>query len=122
VGKNIMKRTTIKIKRYATRINIVDNNNLQKKMLSVLLYAFGILIFAYVLILGNMIFNTVARQSFSSQAKTLSNEVGDLEFKYLALSNEIDLALSSQMGFKEAKASFAVRKSLGALSLISNEL
>jgi VIT1/CCC1 family predicted Fe2+/Mn2+ transporter len=117
-----MKKVAIKIKRYTNNVGIVNNNNLGKKILNVLLYALGTLACAYVLILGNMIFNTVARQSLSAQTKVLSNEVGDLEFKYLSLANGIDLTLSSQMGFRETKASFAVRKSLGTLSVISNEL
>lgn len=117
-----MKKTALKIKRYTTNVNIVNNNNIEKRVLSILLYSLGILALAYVLILGNTIFNIVARQSLGAQIKTLSNEVGDLEFKYLSMSNKIDLALSQEMGFKEAKTIFAVRKSLGVLNIHSNEL
>lgn len=66
-----------------------------------------------------MTFNVVARQSLGVHARTLSNEVGDLELKYLSLSNKVDLAMSSEMGFKEAKTQYAVRKSLGTLSFLS---
>jgi hypothetical protein len=114
-----MRETTIKIKRYTTNINIVNNNNLEKRILNILLYSFGVCAFFYVLILGNMTFNIVARQSLGVNERTLSNEVGDLELQYLSLSNKIDLAMSSEMGFKEANKQFAVRKSLGTLSLLS---
>ena len=117
-----MKKVATKIKSYTTNVNIVNNNNLEKRILNALLYSMGFLAMSYVLILGNMVFNIVARQSLGAQARALSNEVGDLELKYLAMSNKIDLNLSREMGFKEANAKFAVRKSLGTLSYISNEL
>jgi hypothetical protein len=116
-----MKKTVTKIKKYTPNVNIVNNNNLEKRMLNILLYIFGVLAVLYVLILGNMIFNVVARQSLGKEARALSNEVGDLELQYLSMSNKIDLTLSSEMGFKEANTKFAVRKSLGTLSLSSNE-
>ena len=116
-----MKRTAIKIKSYTTNVNIVNNNNLEKRILNILLYSLGMLALLYVLILGNTIFNIVARQSLGVQVRSLSNEVGDLELKYLSMSNKIDLALSSEMGFKEANTQFALRKSLTALYLTPNE-
>jgi hypothetical protein len=117
-----MKRTAIKIKSYASNVNIVNNNNLEKRILNIILYSFGILALLYVIILGNMTFNIVARQSLGIHTRALSNEVGDLELKYLSMSNKIDLAVSSEMGFKEAKTQYAFRKSVGTLSLLTNEL
>ena len=117
-----MKRTAQKIKNYAPNVNIVNNNNLEKKILNILLYSLGALTLCYVLILGNMTFNIVARQSLGVHTRALSNEVSDLEVKYLAISNKIDLNMSSEMGFKEAVGKkFAVRRSLGTISLLSNE-
>jgi len=117
-----MKKTAIKMKSYAPKVNIVDNNNLQKKIFHILLLSIGTLALCYVVILGKMVFNIVERQSLGSEAKYLSNEVGDLELKYLATSNKIDVALSKEMGFQEIKTQFAARKSLTALNLTSNEL
>ncbi len=116
-----MKRTVTKIKNYTPNVNIVNNNNLEKRILNILLYSLGICAFLYVLILGNMTFNIVARQSLGIHARTLSNEVSNLELQYLSLSNKVDLAMSHEMGFKEANTKFAVRKSLGTLSLLSND-
>lgn len=117
-----MKKASLKIKRYTNNVNIINNNNIEKRILSILLYSLGVLALAYILILGNTIFNVVARQSFGAEIKNLSNEVGNLEFEYLAMSNKVDLALSNEMGFKEAKKTFAVRKSLSVLSIHQNEL
>jgi hypothetical protein len=117
-----MKKAAQKVKSYATNVNIVDNHNLQKRILRTLLVSFGFLALAYVFILGNIIFNVVERQSLGGETKTLSSEVGNLELEYLSISGKIDLALSQEMGFKEPKTNFAVRKSLSALKLTSNEL
>lgn len=117
-----MKRATIKIKKYAGNVNIVNNNNLSKRMLNILLFSLGALALLYILIVGNTIFNVVARQGLGTQERTLSNEVGSLELQYLSASSKIDLALSTEMGFKEAKTQFAVRKAVGTLSIASNEL
>ena len=114
-----MKKTAIKIKNYAGNVNIVNNNNLEKRILNILIYSLGMCALIYVLILGSITFNIVARQSLGIHARNLSNEVGDLELKYLSLSNKVDLALSSSMGFKEAKTEYALRKSLGTLSFLS---
>ena len=70
----------------------------------------------YVVILGNMVRNIVARRSLEANANSLSSEVGNLELSYLSLSNNIDLAYSYSLGFKETKATFATRKSLGMAS------
>ena len=116
-----MKKTVQKIKYYTPNVNIVNNDNLEKRILNILLYSLGVLAILYVLILGNTIFNIVARQSLISQSRNLSNEVGDLELKYLSASNQIDLVMSSDMGFKESRTKFAVRKSVGSLNILQNE-
>ncbi len=116
-----MKRTAQKIKNYTPNVNIVNNNNLEKRILNILLFSLGACVLAYVLILGNITFNIVARQSLGVHARSLSNEVGSLELEYLTMSNNVDLAMSSEMGFKEIKAQYALRKSLGTLSLLTSK-
>jgi hypothetical protein len=64
-------------------------------------------------ILGNTVKNILERRSFETDARAISSEVGDLELTYLNMSNGIDLNYSHAKGFKEAKANFATRKSLG---------
>ena len=110
------------MKSYAGGINIVNNNNMQACMLNILLLSFGIFAFIYVLFLGNMVMNIVERRSFEADARVLSSEVGDLEFAYLSMSNNVDLALSYSLGFKEIKANFATRKALGFLPTVSSSV
>jgi hypothetical protein len=120
-----MKEVQNKIKRYGSNVGIVDNGNLQSKMLHVILFSFGALALCYVLILGNMVFNIVARKAIEVEARTLANDVSELELSYLSASNKIDLALGHSMGFKEAKAQFVTRKfsgSVGAVKLAKNDL
>jgi len=76
----------------------------------------------YILILGNMVFNIVERKGLDKETLVLSNEVGNLELSYLSVSSSVDSVLSSSMGFKEARANFATRKSLGSLKLTNNEI
>jgi len=104
----------LKLKMYANNINII-NNNIEKFVLRIILWSFGALAVWYVLLLGNMVFNIIERQQLETDARVLSSEVGNLELIYLSMSNNIDLAFSRSMGFKEIKAKFATRKSLGSL-------
>jgi len=104
-------------------VNIMNNNiEIQKIILNTILSIFIALALLYVLILGNMVFNIVQRRTLEKEALTLSNEVGNLELSYLSIFNSVDLTLSSSMGFKETKATFATRKSLGSLKIDNNEI
>lgn len=114
---------TLQLKTRIQNVNIMNNNiEVQKIILNTMLFIFAALAFWYVLILGNMVFDIVQRKALEKEALALSNEVGNLELSYLSISNSIDLNLSSTMGFKETKATFATRKSLGSLKLNSNEI
>lgn len=91
----------------------VMNQDTKKLALHFILWSMGALVVCYVLFLGNMVSNIVERRALETRARSLSSEVGDLELTYLTLSNNIDLAFSRSLGFKEAKTTFATRKSLG---------
>lgn len=127
-----MRQATLQLKTRIQNVNIMNNNiEVQKIILNTIISVFGGLALLYVLILGNMVFNIVQRKALEKEALALSNEVGNLEISYLSVSNSVDLALSSSMGFKETKATFAVRKSLGYsvageafgnLKLVQNEI
>lgn len=117
-----MRTAAIKMKTYARSVNIVDNSDLNKKLLNMVLFSFGAIAVFYVLILGNMVFNIVERKSLEADARNLSNEVRDLELSYLSMSDKVDLELSKSLGFKEVKAKFATRKSLGSIKVVNNEL
>ncbi len=75
----------------------------------------------YVLFLGNMVFNIVERRGLEAEARTLGNEVSELELTYLSLSSSLDVGLSKSFGFEEIKPSFATRKPLNTVGLGSNK-
>lgn len=105
---------TLKLKMYAGNVSVV-NNNLEGLVLNIILGSFGVLALLYVLFLGNMVMNIVERRSLETDARALSSEVRNLELTYLSMSNSIDLSFSHSMGFRETKAAFSTRKSLGLL-------
>ena len=116
-----MRSISSKINSQLENVNIV-NNNVEKLLLRIMVWSFIALTLWYILILGNMVFNIVERKSLEREANTLSNEVHDLEITYLSMSNDINLDFSHSLGFNEAKAKFATRKSLGSLKIAKNEI
>ncbi len=117
-----MKTAALKMKNYTMNVDIVNNNNLNERLLHFLLVAFGILALCYVVILGSVVINVVERKTIEAEARNLANEVGDLELQYLALSGKVDLNLARSLGFSEVRKEFATRKSLGSLNIANNEL
>jgi hypothetical protein len=109
-----MRSMAIKMKSYVGQVGVM-NHDLQSRLLGFLLLSFGFLAFAYIFLLGNMVFNIVERKAFEVEARTLANEVGALELSYLSMSSKVDLELSKSLGFKEVKATFATRRALGSL-------
>lgn len=118
-----MRQATLQIKTRIQNINIMNNNiEIQKIVLKIMFSILAALAIWYVFILGNMVFNIVARKALEKEALALSNEVGNLELSYLSVSNSVDQNLSSSMGFHETKATFTTRKSFGGLKLNKNEI
>src|SRR3989344_752952 len=115
-----MKYISAKLNNFVSQRNILANimsNDVERLTLRFILWSFATLLLVYAVLLGNIVFNIVERRSLELHARALSNEVGELELSYLSLSSGIDLDLSHSLGFKETKASFATRKSLGYQSL-----
>jgi hypothetical protein len=118
-----MKAASLQLKTRIRNVNIMNNNiEVRKIILNIILSVFVALAFWYVLILGNIVFNITQRKTLEKEMLVLSNEVRNLELSYLSISSSVDLALSSSMGFKEVKATFATRKFLGSLKLDKNEI
>ena len=118
-----MRQATIQLKNSIQNVNIMNNNiEVNKVILNTMLSVFGMLAVFYVLILGNMIFSIVQRKTLEKEELFLSNEVGNLELSYLSVSGSVNMALSASMGFKETKATFATRETLGSLKIVNNEI
>ncbi|MBI3305970.1 hypothetical protein HYZ82_02430 [Candidatus Nomurabacteria bacterium] len=107
-----MKQMSLKLNTYIRSVSVI-NNNIEKIALNFILWSFFALSIFYILFLGNMVGNIVERRSLEKEALALSNEVGNLELEYLSLWNNIDFTLSQTLGFKETKAIFTARKSIG---------
>lgn len=120
-----MRQANLKLKRYASSINIVNNNNLERRILNIALVSLGALAFLYVLLLGNTVWNIVERRSLEVNLRSLSSEVADLELTYFSMSNKVDASLGYALGFSEKEAKYTTRKSLGSLpsvNLSKNEI
>ncbi len=121
-----MKSISIKVKNYTNEVNIINNNDIERRLLHVIFLSFGLLSVLYVLFLGNMIFNIIERRTIEAEARNVNNEVMDLESTYLSMSSKLDLPLSYSLGFKETKINFATRKPLGynldSVKLSKNEI
>ena len=118
-----MRQATLQFKTRIENASITNNNlEVRKIVLNTMLAILVALAFWYVLIIGNMVFNIAERRTLEKEALALTNEIGNLELSYLSISGSVDLALSSSMGFKETKATFATRKALGSLNLDKNEI
>jgi hypothetical protein len=118
-----MKYATQQIRTRIQNVNITNNNiEVNRIILNTMLLVFGALAILYFFILGNMVFNIVQRKNLEKEALTLSSQVGNLELSYLSVSNSVDVALSSSMGFKATQVNYAVRKSLGTLKIENDEI
>jgi hypothetical protein len=113
-----MKTASLKLKSYANNVNIVNSGNLQRRILNTILLILVALALFYAFLLANMVFNIIERKALEVKAHTLANEVGDLELKYLSMSQKVDLNLAYSLGFKETKTKFATRKALSSVSSI----
>lgn len=108
-----MKQNILKINTYASSLSIINNSNLESKLFKLMLGILGILAISYIFIIGNITLNIIERTALLESEHSMSNELGDLELQYLALSSKVDLNLAYSLGFKEAKASFATRSTAG---------
>ncbi|MFA6324983.1 MAG: hypothetical protein WCX46_02025 [Candidatus Paceibacterota bacterium] len=118
-----MKTIATKMKSYTGNINIMNNNNIEKRILNMMLFIFCALCLCYVLFLSNIVFNIIERKALEVSVRTLTNEVGGLQSEYFSASNKVNLSLADSMGFKPVNnKTYAVRKSIGSLRLVNNEL
>jgi len=118
-----MRQASLKLKNYyQTKVNFITDNDLEKKIFHVLLISFGFLSLCYLFIVGSMISNIIERKTLEVSAHNISNELSELETSYFSMSKEVDMTLSTSMGFKEVKANFATRKALGVLPQNSSSI
>lgn len=117
-----MRQASLKFRGFAHSLQIINNNNIRRQTLSIIFASLGVLSICYAFFLGSMVLNIVERKNLEAEARVIASDIGALELTYFSKSNIVDLSLSSTMGFKEAKANFATRKSLGSLKIAKHEI
>jgi len=119
-----MKQAVQTIKNMRGYADVVNNYDLEKRILRMLCFALLSLVVLYSVFLGRIVFNIIARQGYDSDARVLSTRVSNLELQYLSQSDKNDLNSAFALGFKQpSKISYAIRKPIVRISLrSSNEL
>src|SRR3989338_5396140 len=107
-----MRQISSKLNIYLKSLGAI-NNNIEKLAFNIIIWSFGLLALFYVLFLGNMVKDIIARRSLETSVNTLSSEVRELESIYLSISNNVDLTLSYSMDFEEPKTAFTTKKPIG---------
>jgi hypothetical protein len=102
-----MQKINKKIKQYSQSAVMDIQDDLGKNIFHTMM---GVLVFfaiCYIVLIANIVFSVVERNSFNAKNSILSSEVGELELEYLAMSKNIDLNFAYANGFKETKTEFA---------------
>ena len=102
----------------AITYQITNDDYLRKQIFRVLLSVLIILSLGYMYIIGSITFNVLARRSLSNNEIQIGNTVGQLELKYVALSNSINESYGITHGFVESKGMlFASRDSVSQVAM-----
>lgn len=109
------------IKNNSLVTHLKEDQNLRVKLLHGIYAAFAFFALLYLFLLGSAVLNIVERKSLEVKAHDLSNQIGELELKYLQVSGTIDRNLSESMGFEEIAQNFATRQAV-TLKLAKNEI
>ena len=88
---------------------LAETASSRRRVLNLVLLGLGALALIYVFLLASTVFNIVERRALEAEARTLSNEVGDLELAYFSAISKIDPSYSAALGFGEVKAKFVKR-------------
>ncbi len=100
--------------------NIVNNQDLEKRVFKTLIGMFLVLFLAYIYFVGHTIFDIVARKSIDTEARNLTSNVSSLELEYFSLSNKIDLAYAKSSGFiNPNETAFADKTNLATTKAIA---
>lgn len=108
-----------------SRVALADST-LRVRILNAMSLVLGVLVLFYLVILSFLVWNVVERKTLEAEARSLSNEVGELELVYLEKSVQVDLDYSYTLGFVPVEKEFAGRVEVGytegARALASNEI
>lgn len=81
----------------------------------------GILVFSfvlYVVYVNQTVRNVVRRQQLDREISSLNARIGELEFKYISMKNDVTIDKAYAMGFRDvAETKFESRKTVGEVAL-----
>ncbi len=73
-----------------------------QKQICVLTGVLGVLVLAYIGLVGSTVYNTLERQQGERQISSLTSELSEMEFSYLNLKAKINPELARSLGFVDA--------------------
>jgi hypothetical protein len=115
-----MRTATIKLRSIAIAAQELPSST-RRELLRIAIASLAMLAVVYLCILGVMVWNIIERKAVEAQVHNLASEVRVLEESYLADSSKVDINFSQAMGFKEIKATYVRKSSLG-LAANRNEI
>jgi len=83
------------------QIKAISLYNLQQKLFWALIAGLSVVVAFYMFFVGKTIINVVDRRTSENEIKNLNSVISELESRYIALGQDINLADAETMGFHE---------------------
>lgn len=91
-----------------------NTDHFKKKLFWILVVSLFFSVIFYAYLVNQTVLNIVERENIQDEITTLNSRISELEFKYIALKNNINLEYAHSLGFINAKnVKFASRKLSG---------
>lgn len=82
---------------------------------------FGILVFAYVGLVGSTVYNTLERQRGEKEIGQITSELSEMEFSYLNLKAKVNPELARSLGFVDADSIIVAKKDSNVTAFVKKE-
>lgn len=82
-----------------TQNHILQNINPYKKIFKILMFYTIFLTGTYLFFVGGIVFNIIAKKETQSEIRTLTSNISELESKYLAMTNSVNIKEAIAKGF-----------------------
>jgi hypothetical protein len=80
----------------------------------------AVLVFTYLGLVGNTVYNTLERQRGEKEISNITSELSEMEFSYLTLKAKINPELARALGFVDADEVIVAKKA-GVTAYVSKE-
>ena len=82
---------------------------------------FGLLVFAYMGLVGSTVYNTLQRQQGEKQISQITGQLSEMEFSYLALKAKVNPELARSMGFVDAETVIVAKRDSNLTAFVNKE-